>query len=271
MVRAARASEAIEYPETDEMGESALQWFITKLLCDLVIRHLAARGIIAYVAGNQFFYWIEGDPKTSRAPDLYVVLGLPQDIPDVSTWHTWEGHHPAFALEVASSKWQKDYDELPADYAAMGCKELILFDPGATVRSRRRVRWQIFRPVRGRGFVRVASSMEARVRSTVLDAWLVRVLDKGRPRLRLAIGSRGETLLPTADEGEAAEKTIRAITETQAAAERTARQRAESEARGEAARAQAEAARAQAEAARADEAVREVERLRAELARLSQK
>jgi hypothetical protein len=146
----------------------------------------------------------------------------------------------------------------------MGCKELILFDPGATVRSRRRVRWQIFRPVRGRGFVRVASSMEARVRSTVLDAWLVRVLDKGRPRLRLATGPRGETLLPTADEGEAAEKTIRAITETQAAAERTARQRAESEARGE-------AARAQAEAARADEAVREVERLRAELARLSQK
>jgi len=264
MVRAARASEAIEYPETDDMGESALQWFITKLLCGLVIRHLAARGVIGYVAGNQFFYWIEGNPKISRAPDLYIVLGLPQDIPDVSTWHTWEGHHPAFALEVASSKWQKDYDELPADYAAMGCKELILFDPGATDRSRRRVRWQVFRPVRGRGFVRVASSMEARVRSTVLDAWLVHVLDRGRPRLRLATGPRGETLLPTADEGEAAEKTIRAITETQAAAERSARQRAEAEARGE-------AARAEAEAARADEAVREVERLRAELARLSQK
>ena len=262
MVRAARTTEAIEYPESDEMGEHALQWFITKLLCGLVIRHLAARGVTAYVAGNQFFYWVEGDPTACCAPDLYVVLGVPQDVPDVAIWRVWEGHHPAFALEVVSAKWQKDYDEIPAAYAAMGCKELILFDPGVTARSRRRVRWQVYRTVRGRGFVRVASSSDTRIRSSVLDAWLVQVLDQGRVRLRLGTGPRGETLLPTPEEGEAAEKTIRAITETQAAAERAARQRAESEAREE-------AARAQAEAARADEAQREVERLRAELARLT--
>jgi len=258
---------ATVYPETDDLGEHETQRYISELLRALVIGLFAQRGRVAHVGANQFFYFVPGDNTKSRAPDVYVIEGLPQAHPDQAVWKTWEGHVPAFALEVVSSRWHKDYDDAPPDYDAMSTQELILFDPEATARSRKRVRWQVFRRVRGR-LKRVVRSTADRVESRQLGCFVRVVSEHGDPRLRLATGRRGDTLVPTeaeraeaeaeraeaeAERAEAAERlalTERIARETLVArleAERSEREGAEQHAQTErAARADAEA-RAQAE------------------------
>ena len=187
----------VVYPETDHMGEHEQQFQIAVLLVPLVAAWLTLRGVVARVAGNQFWYWVEGDIARCRAPDVYVVEGVGPDAPDQAVWKTWEGYTPAFALEVVSDAWKKDYTEVPADYDAMGARELVVFDPGATERSRKRVRWQVFRRVRGRGLVRVFAGMGDRVESKSLGCWIRRVDEAGKVRLRLGTGAHGDALVPT--------------------------------------------------------------------------
>jgi hypothetical protein len=188
---------SVEYPETDHMGEHETQFQIAVKLVPLVLAWLTLRGVVARVAGNQFWYFVRGAPKRCRAPDVYVVEGIGLDAPDRGVWKTWEGHHPAFALEVVSDSWKKDYDEAPSDYDTMRAKELVIFDPGATERSRKRIRWQVFRRVRGRGLVRVFAGRGDRVESKSLGCWIRLVVEGGNPRLRLGIGDHGDELLPT--------------------------------------------------------------------------
>jgi hypothetical protein len=196
----------VVYPETDEMGEHQTQFRIAVLLVPLVMAWLALKGRAAQVAGNQFWYFVKGQPKRSRAPDLYVVDGVAPNARDRATWHTWEGHRPSFVLEVASAQWQKDYDEAPGDYDAMRAKELVIFDPGASERSRRRIRWQVYRRVRGRGFVQVFAGGGDRVESRELECWIRLVEEDGNPRLRLASGPHGDELIPTDAERAEAER-----------------------------------------------------------------
>lgn len=197
---AAKRWEQVHYPESDDMAEHELQRLIAELLRPLLAQWLAAQGRVAHAGADQFFYWVEGDPGARRAPDVYVVDGVAQDIPAVSSWKVWEGHAPSFALEVVGDDWKKDYEEAPLDYSAMGAKELVVFDPWATARSRKRVRWQVWRRVRGRGLVRVEASQGDRVASRSLGCWLRAVSELGQPRVRLATGPHGETLVPTAAE-----------------------------------------------------------------------
>ena len=128
---------------------------------------------------------------------MYLVEGVAPDARDRGVWKTWEGHSPAFALEVVSDDRKKDYTDAPADYDAMGTRELVLFDPSATPRSRKRLRWQVYRRVRGHGFVRVFAGNGDRVESAVLGCWIRLVDEAGNDRLRLATGPHGDTLVPT--------------------------------------------------------------------------
>ena len=193
----AKRMDRVHYPETDDLGEHELQRFIAELLRPLVERWLAEQKRVAHAGADQFFYWVEGDNGTRRAPDVYVIDGVAQDIPEVGSWRVWEGHAPTFALEIASDDFKKDYDEAPADYAVMGTRELVVFDPWATGRSRKRVRWQVWRRVRGRGLVRVEETQGDRVQSRTLGCWLRAVSERGHTRLRLATGALGEVLVPT--------------------------------------------------------------------------
>ncbi|MFO0604500.1 MAG: Uma2 family endonuclease [Polyangiales bacterium] len=236
----------VVYPETDHMGEHETQFQIAVRLVPLVVAWLALKGVTARVAGDQFWYFVKGEPKHCRAPDVYVVEGVAQDAADRAVWKTWEGHHPAFALEVASDDWKKDYDDAPPAYDAMRCKELVIFDPGATPRSRKRIRWQVYRRVRGRGFVRVFAGQGDRVESRVLGCWVRLVDEGGNPRLRLATAPHGDELVPTDAERAAAERAAREVERAAREVERAARE---------------------AERARADAAEAEVARLRALLDR----
>ena len=197
-----RGAGSVVYPDTDYMGEHELQRAISVLLAELLTRLFAQRGVTAHAGSNTFIYWVEGDPETTIAPDVYV---LPRVSPvlEVPCWKLWEldGVKPSFAVEVASTNWKKDYDEAPALYAAMGCEELVIFDPHATERSRKRVRWQHYkRDARG-AFRRATVRATDRVWVASLGFWLREVRDAhGRQRLRVGLGDLGTELLPTADE-----------------------------------------------------------------------
>ena len=71
-----RRVEPVVYPSTDHMGEHEIQRLITNLLQSLLERLFAERGVRAHAGANTFIYWVEGDPKTTIAPDLYVLPGV---------------------------------------------------------------------------------------------------------------------------------------------------------------------------------------------------
>ncbi len=271
------------------MGEDALQRFIAELLRPLIAMWLAMSDRKCFVGADQFIYLVEGDNKTRVAPDVYVLPGVDPNLAP-PCWKLWELESgPSFAVEIASQKYRKDYFDLPPEYDRMGTRELVIFDPKVTSRSRVRVRWQIYRRVSQRGWKLVEKSNEDRVYSRELGCWLRAVGSGPQLRVRLSTGDRGDVLVPTEGETAQAERTVRAMAEAKAAimgaqaeAERDARQRAEEFARAEAKRAQAEAERAQAEAERAQAeaeraqaeaeraqaAERELARLREEIAKL---
>ena len=205
------------------MGEHELQRLIAEFLRPLLERWFASRSEVVHAGADQFFYWVEGDPTQRIAPDVYVVPRVAQT-PPVASWKLWEmSARPSFALEVVGQDIDKDYNDNPVLYAQLGVQELVLFDPHATSRSRRRLRWQVFRRVKGRGLVRVEVSNGDRVRSKSLGCWLRESEHRGHPVLRLATDDEGETLFPTeAEEERAAKEAERAAKEAERAAKEEA-------------------------------------------------
>lgn len=220
------------------MGEDALQRFIAELLRPLIAAWLIAAGRKTFVGADQFIYLVEGDPTQRIAPDVYVLPGVdPDGAPPC--WKLWEiPQGPSLAVEIVSRDFHKDYDDAPVDYARMGARELIIFDPKVTARSRVRVRWQVYRRVARRGFRLIEKSNEDRVFSRELGCFLRMVGEGPSARLRLASGPRGDALVPTAEEREAEARSREA----------EARSR-EAEARSREAEALAEVARLKAELA----------------------
>jgi Uma2 family endonuclease len=173
----ARRTHTVHHPETDHMGEDFLQRVIAEALRPLIARWLKSRRVRAFTGANQFLYWVPGDPTQRVAPDVYVLPKVdPGAVP--SSWQLWEaGTAPSFALEIVSRDVTTDYEDAPSFYSAMGAKELVIFDPGVTARSRTRVRWQVYRRLARRGFVRVAWSNDDRVEVASLGCWLVAIAE----------------------------------------------------------------------------------------------
>lgn len=90
----------VEYPESDglPMAETDEHAEELRAAIDTLRDHLSQP---VYVAGNNFLYWVEGDPTFAVSPDCYVVPGLaphPRRI-----FRTWvEGAKPGFVLELTS-------------------------------------------------------------------------------------------------------------------------------------------------------------------------
>ena len=84
----------------------------------------------AYVAGNQFVYYKEGDPKAVVAPDVWVAFDVRERPP--ATYKTWrQGKAPDFVMEVASpGTWRQDLNVKPGIYECMGVREYFLCDVG---------------------------------------------------------------------------------------------------------------------------------------------
>jgi hypothetical protein len=182
------------------MGESILQALISELLRPLLARFLRERGERAFVGADQFFYYDEVDISRRIAPDVYVIPGI-EGPREERVWRCWELERPpSFALEIVGRDRAKDYEDVLIDYKAIGVRELVVFDPDWTPRSRTRVRWQVWRRLKKRGLVCVLRSNEDRVESSVLRCWLRLVGEGGDRRVRLATGEQGSTLVLTDDE-----------------------------------------------------------------------
>jgi Uma2 family endonuclease len=200
-----RTADPTIYPEEERVGEDMLQRWIVELLRPLLQWWLAKRGVTAFVGADQFIYWRQHDPHARVAPDIYV---LPSVDPRtrVRTWKLWQDRVvPSFALEVVSQDWQKDYIEAIDRYAALGVPEVLMFDPEWDGHEGG-MRWQVFRRVGKRGLVRVEATNADRVRSRALRCWLRATGEDRDLRLRIAVGPRGDELVPTAEEREEGER-----------------------------------------------------------------
>lgn len=200
----ARMADPTVYPVNEPLGEDILQTCICELLRPMIERWLDAPDRV-FVGADQFIYYQQYDPTKRYAPDVYVVPGVPQDTV-VGAWKTWERDPaPCFALEVVSSNWQKDYEQVPRRCAEIGVGELVVFDPHYRRRRKRPgARWQVFRSTPA-GFCALDRTNDVRVWSQALGCWLVSVGEGTGTRVRLATGTDFE-LVPTPEEAVRAER-----------------------------------------------------------------
>jgi hypothetical protein len=193
------------------------------------------------VGGNLLLYYEEGNPSASTAPDVFVVKGVAKKLR--RTYKLWEeGPAPAVVFEITSRSTRlEDQGYKRALYAMLEVREYFLFDPLAEY---------LRPPLQGYGLVGddlVAIEPDA-AGAFISQELGLQIVPNGS-NLRLIDLATGRSLRRPAEEAEA-----RRTAEDQARAEAEARRTAE------------EQARTEAEARRAAE--QEVERLRAELARL---
>ena len=185
------------------MGEHELQTWLATHLWLAIQRYLRDTKRRVRSGHDQFFYWSKGDATQRIAPDVYVLdVAGPDEF--VGVWRTWDGPFaPALAIEIVGDDWHKDYDHAPVQYAALGAREVIIFDPSVTAKSRKRVRWQVYRRTETGGFALALSTNGPTVYSNVLGCWLRRVVgDDGKPLVRLALDEAGDNLVATQDEAE---------------------------------------------------------------------
>lgn len=84
-----------------------------------------------YVAGNNFIYYVEGDPKKCVSPDTYVVFGVPKR--DRDCYKAWEegGKLPDVVFEFTSKSTRTE--DLRTKFTlyeqVFGVREYYLFDP----------------------------------------------------------------------------------------------------------------------------------------------
>ena len=84
-----------------------------------------------FFAADMFWYWVEGDPTVSAAPDVMIVPdgGGNRDRRSFKSWEAG-GAVPAVVVEVSSKKTVKvDLGSKFSQYERLGVREYFLFDP----------------------------------------------------------------------------------------------------------------------------------------------
>ncbi|MEW6281056.1 MAG: Uma2 family endonuclease [Candidatus Eremiobacterota bacterium] len=209
----------IDYPTSDGLPMAETDTHRDQMI-DLIhgLRNFFAGRRDVYVSGNLLMYYVKGDKRKHRSPDVLVTLGIPGGSRDC--YQVWEeGKAPDLIFEITSrSTESEDRGEKKGVYEFLGVREYVLFDPlGEYLRpnpSLFRLKKGSFVPVVGKPLQLETLGLELVVRD-------------GRLRLR-----RPDTgvLLPTVEE------TTRLAEQEKARAERAeaelARLRAELDRRG---------------------------------------
>jgi hypothetical protein len=216
----------------------------------LVLEAWAARQPTAVsVLRNLALRFLEEHPTTGIDPDVCVLAPPPPNLDELGSVCLWKPGHvaPPICFEIVSANHPyKDYSVLQDRYAALGTRELVVFDPLlAGPRSLGGpVSLQLWRRDPSGPFERLHFANTSAY-SEVLDAWLV---PDGR-------------LLRIADDRQGNRRWLTEAEHAQADAERAQADAERARADAERAQADAEAERIRAERAQADA---EAERVRAE-------
>jgi Uma2 family endonuclease len=176
----------IDYPTSDgqptaETPEHAQ--VILDLLFGLNGRYAAVPD--AWVGGNFFLYYEEGNPKARVSPDVMLVKGAGKW--SRPNYRLWQEKPPTLIVEVTSRKTRrKDVGPKKSLYERIGTEEYILFDPfGEYLRPR----LQGFRLVRGR-YQPIPVELDGSLLSRTTD---LRMRPEG-DRLRLVDGATGKAI-----------------------------------------------------------------------------
>jgi Uma2 family endonuclease len=203
----------VHYPESDgqPMAESDLhREEMTYLIQALQERFRNAPDV--YVAGNLFLYYVQGDPRSVVAPDVFVVQGVSKRQRRV--YKLWEeGRAPVLIVEVTSdTTWEEDFLKKRACYEWLGVEEYLLFDPLGDYLS---PRLQGFRLLAGR-YQRIEPGEDGSIASRTSG---VTFRVEG-PRLRLVDSATGEILARDEESREEArrERAVRLAAEERARA-----------------------------------------------------
>ena len=101
---------------------------------DEMVRHIELlrhyyRSQNVYVSGNLLVYYEQGNPKKFVVPDTFVAKGI--DARKRRIYKIWvERKVPDVVIETTSRKTRRqDTEQKPALYARLGIKECFLFDP----------------------------------------------------------------------------------------------------------------------------------------------
>jgi Uma2 family endonuclease len=121
----------IFYPESDgePMAETEVHLDETMYLIEALRERFRADPDV-YVAGDMFLYFVEGDPRSSISPDVYVVKGVPKKRRRVYKFWEEGGRGPCFVIEVTSDSTEnEDRVKEKALYERLGVEEYVLYDP----------------------------------------------------------------------------------------------------------------------------------------------
>ena len=126
----------VEYPGSDgkPMGETLIHGRCIHDVLDALYGFFAERSDVL-VAGDNFIYYEEGNPKASVVPDVFVVFGAVKNEYREEGWREvyklWEEPKgPDFVLEVTSrSTRREDQVQKRSLYGRLGVGEYFMFDP----------------------------------------------------------------------------------------------------------------------------------------------
>jgi Uma2 family endonuclease len=189
-----RAPVPLHFPESAEMPESNAHLIVRTFLYQL-LRYALGPGHT--VGSDQFVYWVGNDPRQCLSPDVFVKVGVREEL--FGSWKCWLRGAPELAVEVISPN-EGDgiaWGEKLARYGAMGVKELVRFDPHEPAGKRLRA-WD---SIDGDLVERLIHEERTPCVTLSLD-WLVCAVDPLTEGLRLA--REGGELVPTREETEVA-------------------------------------------------------------------
>ena len=122
---------AVEYPSSDgkPMAESHRHATATVNAWQGLTHYFSRRSDV-YVGMDMLMYFVEGDPRQSVVPDVFVVRGAPK-LPPRDNWIVWEeGRVPDFVLEITSRTTQReDEGRKRLLYQRLGIAEYCQYDP----------------------------------------------------------------------------------------------------------------------------------------------
>jgi len=120
----------IYYPESDGKPLAETDFHLSAIAyLRETLRHLFRHVPDVYVSGCILFYYVEGQPKFFKVPDVFVVKGVAKG--NRRYYQLWkEKNVPATVFEITSNETRaEDQGAKQELYQTLGVKEYFLFDP----------------------------------------------------------------------------------------------------------------------------------------------